>query len=99
MSELTINTISELPCTKNKCILLPVCKAKTHIRCNELRRHTDNINHILKQRTDITDEIIKTSFQIVLETFPNIEAVLFEKPDIRIMDYSIRSDMDLRGIK
>jgi len=94
-----ITSIAELPCTINKCLLLPVCRSKKHIRCNELRKFTDNLNHLLKQRTDINDHVIKGTFQIVLDMFPNVEAVLFEKPDIRIMDYSIRSEMDLKGIK
>ena len=52
-----------IPCRKNKCILLPVCRYKTNISCDELESYFVMLMRVRKFN-------FNKSFDVITETIP-----------------------------
>jgi len=67
-------TKQDIPCIKDKCILYPICKFKSDVRCDILKEYTDAIyNELVMNETAlvISHRVLSTLRQV----FPNIEGV------------------------
>jgi len=64
-----------LPCIKDKCILLPVCKTKKFIECNKLKQYMDDYY------TDqiIIDESTRDVYKYLLSIFNNLQGIYKDK--------------------
>lgn len=67
-------TKEDIPCIRDKCILYPICKFKSELRCDILKEYADGVyDKLVIDETAyiITKEVLSTLRQV----FPNIEGV------------------------
>ncbi len=67
-----------IPCLNPKCILLPICKSREKIYCNQLRVFLDNRYSNFRNNT-ITADTMKQTFAYMLSVLNEVQGVYFEE--------------------